>query len=57
MSNIGKWISLIDNFKISNKADEGISNDSFCLLTNHIEALFIKRHPNCPSIVAIRARV
>ena len=61
MSDIGNRISLLDNVEItakcSNKADEGISNDGFCLLTNHIEALFIKRHPNRPSIVAIRVRI
>ena len=53
MSDIGNWIILIDNFKISNKTDEGISNDSFCLLTNRIEALFIKRPLDCLSAVAL----
>ena len=57
MSDIGNCIILIDNFKISNKADEGISNDSFRLLTNRIEALFIKCHPDRLFIVAIRVRI
>ena len=57
MSDIGNCIILIDNFKISNKADEGISNDSFSLFTNRIEAPFIKRYPDRLFIVAIRVRI